>query len=84
MKNAAECSAWNFGNKAALLQAEKMSLSSKNREAEAQYDAAIKASHESRFVHEEGLGKNKSAYRSMHFFDVTPATEQSCNLKHVN
>ena len=58
VKNAAECSTWNFGNKKALLQAEKMSLALQNRDAEVQYDAAIKASRESMFVHEEGLGKN--------------------------
>lgn len=57
LNSAAACSPWNFGNKAKLLQAEKLSLSMKNTEAEELYDVAVSLAHSSKFVHEEGLGK---------------------------
>ena len=55
LENASGCSPWNYLNKASLLQAEKLSFCLQNSEAEDAYDAAIKASQSSKFVHEEGL-----------------------------
>jgi hypothetical protein len=55
LQKAAECSKWNFENKASLLLAEKLSLHSRNAEAETQYEIAINAARSSYFIHEEGL-----------------------------
>lgn len=62
LDNAAKCSPWNFRNKAALVRAEKLSLETRNKEAEKHYHEAISSAHTSKFVHEEGLGKNPLPY----------------------
>jgi hypothetical protein len=62
--HAAQCSTWNFRNKAALLTAEKLSLRSQNTDAEVAFGNAIEAAQQSRFVHEEGLACELAA---MHY-----------------
>ena len=57
VKRAFECSQWNWKNKLCLLLAERHSYRRNDTFAQIQYKAAIEASQESHFIHEEGLGK---------------------------
>ena len=73
--NAAECSEWNFQNKASLLLAEKLSSSSKHEKAEVQYMKAIEESRSSHFVHEEGLACELAGMHYERRGDMTKAKE---------
>ena len=53
LEKASEMSSWNYRSKLLLLQAEKMSIV--NQKMEPNYDIAIKASHASKFMHDEAL-----------------------------
>ena len=73
--NAAECSEWNFQNKASLLLAEKLSSSSKHEKAEVHYMKAIEESRSSHFVHEEGLACELAGMHYGRRGDITKAKE---------
>ena len=73
--NAAECSEWNFQNKASLLLAEKLSSSSKHEKAEVHYMKAIEESRSSHFVHEEGLACELAGMHYERRGDITKAKE---------
>lgn len=53
LESAADCSEWNFSNKVYLLRAELASLEGESDIAQHHFDAAIKASISSKFIHEE-------------------------------
>lgn len=59
-------SEWNFSNKLYLLEAEYYFLKEDDERAMVCYHAAIKAAHEHRFIHEEGLAEEKIATYLLH------------------
>jgi tetratricopeptide (TPR) repeat protein len=56
-----QSSEWNFSNKLYLLEAEHYFWRGDHERAIAFYNASIKAAHEHRFIHEEGLAEEKTA-----------------------
>jgi tetratricopeptide (TPR) repeat protein len=62
-----ECSEWNFANKHYLLLAERYFLQDDQENAFEQYDKAIKAAGDYRFVHEEGLANVAAAKCYLHY-----------------
>ncbi len=62
LREAEELSAWNYKNKAFLVQAEIHSHEGKVDEAEAAYGAAITAARASNFIHEQGLACEYAAF----------------------
>jgi hypothetical protein len=61
-----QSSNWNFSNKLYLLEAEYCFLKNDDEGAVASYTASIKAAHEHRFIHEEGLAEEKLATYLLH------------------
>jgi len=59
-------SEWNFANKLHLIEAEYYFLKEDDDRAVASYNASIKAAHEHRFIHEEGLAEEKFATYLLH------------------
>jgi len=59
-------SEWNFSNKLSLLEAEYYFLKEDDERAIVCYNASIKAAHEHRFIHEEGLAEEKLATYLLH------------------
>lgn len=62
LRQAEELSAWNYKNKAFLVQAEIHSHEGKVDEAEAAYGAAITTARASNFIHEQGLACEYAAF----------------------
>ena len=55
MIDKAKQSAWNYGNKKLLLEAEMLSITGPKDKAKVTYNAAIAAARSSKFIHEQGL-----------------------------
>ncbi len=66
LKTWVQSSSWNFSNKLYLLEAEYCFLKNDDEGAVAFYTASIKAAHEHRFIHEEGLAEEKLATYLLH------------------
>lgn len=63
----AENSDWNFKNKLNLLMAERYFLQDNQQNAFEEYDSAIKAARDHKFVHEEGLANVAAAKCCLHY-----------------
>lgn len=62
MRQWAGNSSWNFSNKLYLLEAEYYLLKNEEVKALEKYELSIKAAHDHRFIHEEGLAFEKAAH----------------------
>ena len=80
-KTRVQCSHWNFSNKLSLLEAEYCFLKNDDEGAVAFYTASIKAAHEHRFVHEEGLAEEKLATYLLHKGEHEDAMHHFVNAK---
>lgn len=73
LKEAEDLSRWNYRNKVYLLEAEKYSFQGYNKEARNSYGAAIMAARSAKFLHEQGLACELSAFHCQRNGDLEQA-----------